>query len=81
MEKPLTQLEMEDHDISIAERAAKKLGYTQTAYTSTSALIGLYCLPDNRHQRTTCLVKTKELGIVQVTVLENIDYDLWKEQL
>jgi hypothetical protein len=43
----LTQLEFEEEDFAVAERMAKRLGYTQTAYTSTSALWGLFCLPDN----------------------------------
>jgi hypothetical protein len=43
----LTQVEMTDTDILIAEQMARKLGYEQTAYTSTSALWGLFCLPEN----------------------------------
>lgn len=43
----ITQLEMSSDDIELAERIASKLGYSQTAYTSTSQLWGLYCLHDN----------------------------------
>lgn len=68
----LTQLEMEDHDIETAERAAKSLGYTQTAYTSTSALIGLYCLPDNQWQKGGCIIKTQEVGFLFVQTLEDL---------
>ena len=40
----LTQLEFQEEDFPVAERLAKRLGYTQTAYTSSSALWGLFCL-------------------------------------
>lgn len=46
----ITQLEMSEADIEFAERMAERLGYTQTAYTSTSALWGLFCLPDRPKQ-------------------------------
>ncbi len=67
----LTQLEFtpEDHDTS--DRIARALGYEQTAYTSTSALWGLFCLPENPAtakpgQRTDggCIIKTAELGFL-----------------
>jgi hypothetical protein len=44
---PITQLEMSEADIEFAEVIAKRLGYTQTAYTSTSGLWGLFCLAEN----------------------------------
>ena len=44
---PITQLEMSEQDIEFAERIAKRLGYSQTAYTSTSGLWGLFCLREN----------------------------------
>ena len=44
---PITQLEMTYSDIEFAERMATALGYTQTAYTSTSGLWGLFLLRDN----------------------------------
>jgi hypothetical protein len=47
----LTQLEFTPRDHKIAERIARRLGYQQYAYTSTSTLWGLFCLPENpEHQ-------------------------------
>lgn len=71
----LTQLDFEEEDFEIAERMAKALGYTQTAYTSTSALWGLYCLPDNARQCSGCVIKTKELGFLFVQDLEDVHLD------
>lgn len=45
--QPLTQLEFEDADFRAAERMAKALGYEQTAYTTSSALWGMFCLPES----------------------------------
>lgn len=50
--EPLTQLEMSDTDLAFAQRVAKRLGYEQTAYTSTSALIGLFCLKESPETRS-----------------------------
>lgn len=49
MEMPPTidQVEFSESDFPIAEQIAKRLGYEQTAYTSTSAMWGLFCLPEN----------------------------------
>lgn len=45
---PITQLEFTDGaDHRIAERIARFLGYEQYAYTSTSALWGLFCMREN----------------------------------
>lgn len=52
----LTQVEMTEEQIKFAERVAARLGYSQTAYTSTSALWGLFCLPDHAKHRHGCLV-------------------------
>jgi hypothetical protein len=70
----LTQVEFEEHDFAKAKKIAKALGYGEnTAYTSTSALWGLFCLPENPDyakpgQATVggCIIKTKELGILFV---------------
>lgn len=69
----LTQLEFSECDHGRAEAIAIALGYEQFAYTSTSALCGLLCLPENpatarRCQRTTggCVIKTRELGFLFV---------------
>jgi hypothetical protein len=76
----LTQLEFKPEDFDIAERVARRLGYEQTAYTSTSALWGLFCLPENpatwRGPRQAlsggCIIKTKELGFMFVQNLEDL---------
>lgn len=73
--QPLTQLEFEERDFDLAEVAAKRLGYTQTAYTSTSALWGLFCLPDRPGQKEGCFIKTKELGLMFVSTLEDLRMD------
>lgn len=44
--QPLTQLEFQPEDHDQAQQMAERLGYRQTAYTSTSDLWGLYCLPE-----------------------------------
>lgn len=43
----IDQVEFSESDFLIAEQIAKRLGYEQTAYTSTSAMWGLFCLQDN----------------------------------
>lgn len=72
MEKVITQLEMSEEDIALAKRAAARLGYSQTAYTSSSDLVGLFCLQDTASQRKGCFVKTKEFGIMFMQDLEDI---------
>lgn len=69
---PINQLEFEESDFEMAESIAKRLGYTQTAYTSTSALWGLFCLPDNARQKSGCIIKTKEFGFLFVQDLEDL---------
>lgn len=77
----LTQLEMSDDDVAFAERIARRLGYDQTAYTSTSQLWGLYCLPDGPRHRHGCIIKTKELGFLFVADLEDCQlHDLADEE-
>jgi hypothetical protein len=88
--EPLTQLEFTPADFTIAERVAVHLGYTQYPYTSTSALWGLFCLPENpEYYRPTprpadlkfppfvhgCVIKTRELGILFVQSLEDLRLD------
>ena len=84
----LTQVEFDEADHAMAEAIAKRLGYEQMAYTSTSALWGLFCLPENpryakRGQRIDggCIIKTRELGLLFVQDGEdlNLGYDF--EQL
>ena len=69
--QPLTQMEFAESDFDRAEAFAKHLGYEQTAYTSTSALWGLFCLPENPKYakpgqaiRGGCIIKTRELGLL-----------------
>jgi hypothetical protein len=62
----LTQLLFDDDDMDQAEAMAKRLGYSQTAYTSSSALVGLFCLPDHAKHRRGCIIKTDELGFLFV---------------
>lgn len=78
----LTQVEFSPEDFGIAERLAKHLGYLQTAYTSSSALWGLFCLPENprtakRGEATKggCIIKTKELGLLFVQDLEDLHFE------
>lgn len=68
----LTMVEFSEADHDAAERMAKRLGFTQTAYTTTSALWGLFCLPDRATQRRGCIVKTRELGMLYVQDAEDL---------
>jgi hypothetical protein len=68
----LTQQEFTDEDHDKAEKIAKRLGFTQTAYTTSSALWGLFCLPDRPTQRKGCIIKTKELGLLFVQDVEDM---------
>lgn len=43
----LTPIEFTPVDHDRAQEMAERLGYEQTAYTSSSALWGLFCLPEN----------------------------------
>lgn len=70
--KTLTQCEFAPDDFPQAERMARHLGYTQTAYTSSSDLIGLFCLPDRATQHRGCVIKTVEFGFIFVQDLEDI---------
>lgn len=65
---------MTQSDIELAERAASARGYTQTAYTSSSGLIGLYCLRDSANDRkpSGCFVKTQEFGLLFISDLEDL---------
>jgi len=68
----ITQVEFAEEDFPKAERIARRLGFKQTVYTSTSALWGLYCLPDRPRQRKGCIIKTRELGFLFVQDLEDL---------
>lgn len=69
----LTQVEFDAADFELAERVARRLGFEQFAYTSTSALWGLFCLPENpvhakpgQATKGGCIIKTRELGLMFV---------------
>lgn len=75
----LTQEEFQPEDFEIAERVARAMGYEQTAYTSTSALWGLFCLGENPERarpgqciHEACIIKTRELGFLVVQDLEDL---------
>jgi hypothetical protein len=57
------------------ERRRRKtaLGYDQTAYTSTSALWGLFCLRSRPTQRAGCIIKTRQFGLLFVQDLEDLN--------
>jgi len=74
---PITPQEFTEADFPRAEQLAQALGYEQTAYTSTSALWGLFCLPENPEYnkgpfRHGCIIKTKEFGLMFVQTDEDI---------
>lgn len=77
---PITPLEFDESDFDKAEQLATALGYEQTAYTSTSALWGLFCLPENPAHACNkgkpihggCVIKTRELGLMFVQLEEEI---------
>lgn len=69
---PITPLEFNEQDHDTADQMAKRLGFRQTAYTSTSALWGLFCLPDVPGQRHGCIIKTREFGMMFVADLEDL---------
>lgn len=77
----LTMVEMSDAQIEFAEKVAKRLGFAQTAYTSTSAVWGLFCLPDHAKHRHGCLAQTRELGLIWIADLEDMQlHDLAEQE-
>lgn len=72
--KNITQLEFNSvRDLTIAEGIAKKLGYTQTVYTSSSEMVGLFCLRDRPTQKAGCIIKTKEFSFLFVQDMEDLN--------
>lgn len=77
----ISQIEMTEDDIEFAELIAKRLGYEQTAYTSTSGLWGLFCLKENpetwrgapQAKRGGCIIKTEQFGFLFVMDLEDMN--------
>ena len=78
----LTQLEMNEAQLERAQTLARRLGFQDsTAYTSTSALVGLNCLPLRSGQHGAVIVQTAELGMLVIATLEDVDaYDLFLEE-
>ena len=74
--KRLTQREFTEKDTEGAKRLAKLLGYDQHAYTSTSGLIGLFCMVSGdqyrRGKRGGCIIATEEFGLMFVQDVEDI---------
>jgi hypothetical protein len=73
--KGLTQVEFKDEDFEKARKMACRLGYTQTAYTSSSALWGLFCLRNRASQKAGCIIKTKELGLMFVQCIDDLNME------
>ena len=76
--KQLTQLEFKDNDFKKAECIAQSLGYgSNTAYTSSSDLIGLFCLVDGEQykqgKKKGCIIKTKQFGFMFIQDLEDLE--------
>ncbi len=77
---PIIQLEMTESDTREAQKLAKTLGYEQTAYTSTSSLWGLFCLPENPERPENkdkpihggSIIKTEEFGLIFIQLAEEI---------
>lgn len=69
----LNQLPFEGSDMENAKKIARAMGYGQnTAYTSTSALVGLFFQGDRAGMREGCIIKTRELGFLVVSTLEDM---------
>ncbi len=69
---PITQQEMSEKDVQHAKSLAVKLGYgDNTAYTSSSAMIGVFCL-DSPGKNGGCIIKTDEFGFMFVQLEEDL---------
>lgn len=71
----LSMMEFSGDDFEKAEKIAKMLGFTQTAYTTSSDIWGLFCLPDRPRQRKGCIIKTKEFGLMFVQDIEDLNLE------
>ena len=76
MTKSLTMREFTDNDMESAKRLADRLGYTQTAYTSTSDIIRLFChVSEDEYKqgkRGGAIIASEEFGLMFVQDLEDI---------
>jgi len=74
----INQVEFTEQDHETAKRLAERLGYKQHAYTSTSGLWGLFCLPENPAYVPEgphcggCIIKTEQFGLMFVQDLEDL---------
>jgi len=73
----LTQVEFSRDDFDRAEGMARKLGYKQTTYSSTSDLCGLFCLSENPEhssgpRSSGCVIKTVEFGLCFIQTEEDL---------
>lgn len=77
VEPKITMREFTPADFALAERVASRLGYKQTAYTSSSGCIGLFCINDRPTQKKGVIIASEEFGIMFVSDLEDLlMYDL-----
>jgi hypothetical protein len=77
-------VEFAPDDFAIAAKMAHALGYgDNTAYTSTSALWGLFCMRDSADdpKRDGCIIKTRELGFLFVQDTEDLGFGYDAENL
>lgn len=91
----LTPIEFTPADHDRAQEMAERLGYEQTAYTNTSALWGLFCLPENPAHAGVpvtygarrfkppfvhgCVIKLREFGLVFVQTADDLGFYDWKD--
>lgn len=87
----LTPIEFNEQDHDRAQEIAERLGYEQTAYTSSSALWGLFCLPENPANHGVpltygarrfkppyvhgCVIKLREFGLVFVQTADDLGFE------
>jgi hypothetical protein len=68
----LTLLDFAPEDFDPAHALCAKLGYgTSYAYTTSSDIPGLYCLPLRPTQNTTVICKTAEFGLIALQTFED----------
>ncbi len=66
-----------DNDFETAEEIALQLGRRETAYSSTSDVIGLYCAKRFSADKQITIIKTAEIGWLAVSTLEDLNlFDL-----
>ena len=73
MNKKIEMIEFNGEDIKQANLIAKKLNYKATAYTSGSALIGLFCWNYTKGSLRGCIIKTEQLGFLFVQDMEDLN--------